>query len=71
VGTVDNLLYPSLVGREVRMHTLPVFFAIVGGLFAFGAPGLVLGPVVVAGTIAVFEILKRRTARHRSAMQPR
>jgi predicted PurR-regulated permease PerM len=71
VGTVDNLVYPALVGREVRMHTLPVFFAIVGGLFAFGAPGVVLGPVVVAGTIAVFEILKRRTARQRSAMQPR
>ncbi len=71
VGTVDNLLYPALVGREVRMHTLPVFFAIVGGLFAFGAPGVVLGPVVVAGTIAVFEILKRRTASRRSAMEPR
>ena len=42
VGTIDNLLYPLLVGDKVRLHTLLVFFAVVGGLFVFGAPGLVL-----------------------------
>jgi predicted PurR-regulated permease PerM len=36
VSLIDNLLYPILVGSKLRLHTLPVFFAIVGGLFAFG-----------------------------------
>ena len=41
VGTIDNLLYLLLVGDKVRLHTLLVFFAVVGGLSVFGAPGLV------------------------------
>ena len=62
VGSVDNILFPTLVGKEMRLHTLPVFLAIVGGLSLFGAAGLVLGPVILAGTVALVEIVKRRTA---------
>jgi predicted PurR-regulated permease PerM len=62
VGLIDNLLYPILVGKKLRMHTVPVFFAIVGGLSAFGAAGLILGPVVLALTQAILEIWRRRTA---------
>lgn len=69
VGTIDNLLYPLLVGREVRLHTLPVFLSIVGGLFIFGAAGIVLGPVILSGTIALLAILRRRTERGRSAVR--
>jgi predicted PurR-regulated permease PerM len=69
VGLIDNLLYPILVGNRLRMHTLPVFIAIVGGLLTFGASGIVLGPVILAGTIAVMDILRRRTAYGRSAKQ--
>jgi predicted PurR-regulated permease PerM len=29
IGLIDNLLYPVFVGSKLRMHTLPVFFAIV------------------------------------------
>lgn len=70
VGSIDNFLYPVLTGKEVRLHTLPVFIALVGGLFIFGAVGLVLGPVVLAGTIAIFDILRRRTSHGRSAEEP-
>jgi predicted PurR-regulated permease PerM len=66
VGVIDNLLYPILVGKEIRLHTLPVFIAIIGGLFLFGAAGLVLGPVVLAATIGIVDILRRRTAFGRS-----
>jgi predicted PurR-regulated permease PerM len=71
VGTIDNLLYPLLVGKEMRLHTMPVFLAIVGGMFVFGAAGIVLGPVILSGTIALIEILRQRTARGRSAIEPR
>ena len=67
VGLIDNLLYPILVGSEMRLHTLPVFIAIVGGLFAFGAAGIVIGPIVLAGTISILDILRRRTSNGRSA----
>jgi predicted PurR-regulated permease PerM len=67
VSLVDNLLYPLLVGGRMRLHTLPVFFAILGGLTVFGMAGLVLGPVVLALTLALVEIWRRRTAGGRTA----
>ena len=61
VSLIDNLLYPMLVGSQLRMHTLPVFFAIVGGLIVFGASGLILGPVVLAVTVALIDVWRERT----------
>jgi predicted PurR-regulated permease PerM len=60
VGTIDNVIYPWLVGKEVRLHQLAVFVAIVGGLLAFGAAGLVLGPVIAAATLALLDIVQQR-----------
>jgi predicted PurR-regulated permease PerM len=70
VGLIDNILYPILVSKEVRLHTVPVFIAILGGLYAFGASGLVLGPVVLAVTVGLIAILRRRTIGNRSAQDP-
>ncbi len=63
-GGVTNLvvhfLYPMLMGQRLRLHPMPVFFALIGGLEFFGASGLVLGPVVLAITVALIEIWRRR-----------
>jgi predicted PurR-regulated permease PerM len=67
ISFVDNLLYPILVGQRLRLHTLPVFIAIVGGLALFGSAGVVLGPVTLAVTVALVEIWRRRTAGGRTA----
>lgn len=67
VALIDNLLYPILVGKKLRLHTVPVFFAIVGGLAVFGAAGVILGPVILALTDAILEIWRRRTAQGRPA----
>jgi predicted PurR-regulated permease PerM len=62
VGTVDNLLRPILVGNRLKLHTVLAFIATVGGLILSGAPGLVLGPVVLAVTAELLEIWRRRNA---------
>jgi predicted PurR-regulated permease PerM len=67
VSLIDNLLYPILVGQRLRMHTLLVFFAILGGVFLFGASGIILGPVSFALTLALVDIWRRRTAGGRAA----
>lgn len=67
VGLVDNLLYPIVVGSHLRMHTLAIFFAILGGLIAFGPAGIILGPLVFALTDALITIWRRRTAGGRGA----
>ena len=61
VASIDNILFPTLVGKEMRLHTLPVFLSIIGGLTLFGAAGLVLGPVILAATVSLLDIVKRRT----------
>jgi predicted PurR-regulated permease PerM len=53
VGLVDNVVRPLLIKGEVEMHGAVVFFALLGGLAAFGAVGLVAGPLVVAFFIAI------------------
>jgi len=67
IGLIDNLLYPLLVGKQMRLHTLVAFFAIVGGISVFGMSGIVLGPVIVAITMALMEIWRQRTARGQGA----
>jgi predicted PurR-regulated permease PerM len=57
IGSIDNVLSPRLVGSRARMHELVVFFAVLGGLQVFGVLGLVLGPVVVAITLALIEMV--------------
>jgi len=64
VALVDNLLYPVLIGKQLRLHTLPAFIAIVGGLVAFGATGLVIGPLALALGVALLEVWRRRLPAH-------
>lgn len=59
VGSIDNFLSPRLVGKRTRMHELLVFFSVLGGLQLFGVLGVVLGPVVVAVTLAVIEMVRQ------------
>ncbi|HVF51615.1 MAG TPA: AI-2E family transporter [Pyrinomonadaceae bacterium] len=59
IGTVDNFLRPKLVGEKTKLHELLIFFSVLGGLQLFGVIGLVLGPVVVAITLALLEIFRR------------
>ncbi len=62
VGGIDNLLYPMLVGRRLKMHTVLAFVSIVGGLIVFGASGLILGPVIFTVTRLLLEIWSSQNA---------
>ncbi len=58
IGTVDNFLRPKLVGEKTKLHELFIFFSVLGGLQVFGVLGIVLGPVVLAITLALIDVLK-------------
>ena len=59
IGSIDNFLSPRLVGRRARLHELLIFFSVLGGLQLFGVLGIVLGPVVVAITLALIEMVRQ------------
>jgi len=58
VGSIDNVLSPRLVGKRTCLHELAIFFAVLGGIQVFGVLGVVLGPVVIAVTLALVEIVR-------------
>jgi predicted PurR-regulated permease PerM len=66
IGTVDNFLRPKLVGERTKLHELFIFFSVLGGLQVFGVLGLVLGPVVLAVTLALLDVM-RHADRHATA----
>ncbi|HEX6791513.1 MAG TPA: AI-2E family transporter [Candidatus Krumholzibacteria bacterium] len=56
VGLVDNLLRPILVGKGSEMHELLVLLSTLGGIVAFGVLGFIIGPVIAALFITLWEI---------------
>jgi predicted PurR-regulated permease PerM len=56
VGTIDNVLRPRLVGRGSQMHELLVLLSTLGGILAFGMVGFILGPVIAALFITLWDI---------------
>lgn len=56
VGTVDNVLRPRLVGKDTKMSDLLILLSTLGGIFLFGAVGFIIGPIVAALFITVWDI---------------
>ena len=55
-GNLDNFIRPRLVGKDTEMHDLFVLFGTLGGIAMFGLLGIIIGPIVAALFITVWEI---------------
>jgi len=56
ISIIDNFLRPKLVGRDTQMHPLIVFFATLGGISMFGIAGFIIGPVIAALFLSLWDI---------------
>jgi|GEM_PF-206163 len=54
---LENLLKPVLLDKDLNLHPLFLFLAIVGGLNAFGVKGLILGPFIVTMFVTIWELI--------------
>jgi predicted PurR-regulated permease PerM len=63
---VDNILYVRVAGDRMKLHQVPSLLAILGGMALFGAAGIVLGPTVLAVTVALLEVWHRRATATRA-----
>lgn len=59
IGLVDNLLRPLLVGRDTRMPDYLVLLTTLGGIAWFGISGFVIGPVIAALFITIWQMMGR------------
>jgi predicted PurR-regulated permease PerM len=55
-GNLDNIVRPRLVGKDTEMHDLFVLFGTLGGISMFGLLGIIVGPIVTALFITIWEI---------------
>jgi predicted PurR-regulated permease PerM len=58
VTAADYLVRPRFAGGSTKTNTLLVLLSLLGGLRAFGAIGIIAGPVVLSVVIALLKMLK-------------
>ncbi|MGD0915761.1 MAG: AI-2E family transporter [Thermodesulfobacteriota bacterium] len=56
ISMVDNLLRPFFISAKTNIHPLLLFFAVLGGIQAFGLVGLVVGPLIATLCLTLIEI---------------
>ncbi len=59
VASIDNVLRPLIVGSDTRMPDVLVLLTTLGGLFMFGAIGILMGPLVGALLMAAWAVYRR------------
>lgn len=65
IGLVDNILRPILVGKDTKMPDYVVLISTLGGMAIFGLNGFVIGPVIAAMFMAVWDIVATSRAARR------
>lgn len=56
IGNIDNFLRPKLVGKGAQMPDLMILFSTLGGLAMFGISGIIIGPIIAALFITLWDI---------------
>jgi len=62
VGSIDNVLRPRLVGSDAKMSDLMILLSTLGGISLFGAVGFVVGPIVAAVFVTIWDVYGRAFA---------
>jgi predicted PurR-regulated permease PerM len=55
ISTLDNVVRPLLISGRARISALAVFIGVLGGIPAFGAIGVIAGPIVLSLVLALIE----------------
>ncbi len=56
IGMSDNVLRPILVGKNIQMPNYLVLISTLGGIAVFGVNGFVIGPLIAAMFLSVWDI---------------
>jgi predicted PurR-regulated permease PerM len=52
---IDDLVRNIIVGKASKLHSLIMFFSVIGGIHSFGIVGIVADPLVVAVAVTLRE----------------
>jgi predicted PurR-regulated permease PerM len=65
VSTFDNVVKTLLISERTRLPALLLFFAILGGLRAYGVLGIFLGPLLLSLVITGISLYREMSSTHR------
>jgi predicted PurR-regulated permease PerM len=60
ISTIDNLLRPLLIGKDVEMHPLLIFLSTLGGIILFGFSGFVIGPIITSLLLVIWPMYEHQ-----------
>jgi predicted PurR-regulated permease PerM len=58
ISSVDNFIRPMVVGKDIKMHDLMVLLSTLGGLGMFGLAGFIIGPIIAALFLSIWNIFE-------------
>ena len=67
ISGIDNVIKPLILKGAAQIHMLLAFLSILGGIFAFGPKGLIVGPVVLSLVLSAYRIYRYDVLRWRKA----
>jgi predicted PurR-regulated permease PerM len=67
IASVDNILKPMILRGSAEIHTMLGFLSILGGVYAFGPKGVIVGPVVLSLILSAYRIYRFDVLRWRQA----
>jgi predicted PurR-regulated permease PerM len=70
ISSIDNLLRPWIMQGATNIHPLWSFLAILGGLIAFGAMGLLIGPLILSLGVSALHIYEMDVLRGGASSHP-
>ena len=71
IGLVDNVLRPVLVGKDTKMPDYVILISTLGGMAIFGLNGFVIGPVIAAMFMAVWDLFVVERAAAPDEIEPK
>jgi predicted PurR-regulated permease PerM len=64
--SIDNILNPFFVGRQIAIHPLLIMFSVVGGLVLMGPVGILIGPLIVSFLYALISVYRTEMGGHQA-----
>jgi predicted PurR-regulated permease PerM len=58
ISAMDNIIKPIILKGAAQIHALLAFLSVLGGLYAFGAKGLIAGPVILSLVLSAYRIYR-------------
>ena len=60
ISWIDTLVRPLLVSYKTKVNPALILVGMVGGFIVFGVLGLIVGPLVIAYLLLVFELYRKK-----------